>query len=244
MNEKLLALIPARLQATRLPRKPMLDIAGKPMIVHVAERVREAGLGRTVVCTDAEEIAAVVRKAGFEAVLTRADHPSGSDRIFEALSLTDPEGKVETIVNIQGDLPLLEPATIHATASLLDDPAVDVGTVCTEHAIDEHYNTPSVVKIVGSRLEPRRVRALYFTRCAAPWGSTHYLHHIGIYAYRRRALEQFVTMPVSPLEACERLEQLRLLEAGFRIDAAIVDKPALGVDTPADLEVIRGLMEK
>lgn len=242
MPEKLLVLIPARLHATRLPRKPLLDIAGKPMIVHVAERARAAGIGPVAVCTDTEEIAAVVRAAGFEAVLTNPDHPSGSDRIHEALRTYDPNGDVEIVVNVQGDLPTLDPATVHAAASLLDDPAVDVGTAGVENAVDAEYTTPSVVKIVGTRLAPKRLRALYFTRCAAPWGATHYVHHIGLYAYRRQVLDKFIGLPASPLEMCEKLEQLRLLEAGFRIDAALVDKPALGIDTPADLEHVRRLM--
>ena len=237
-----LILIPARLAATRLPGKPLADINGMPMIVHVARRAAEAGLGRAVVATDSVEVARAVEGAGFEVAMTRADHQSGSDRIFEALAALDPGGKVETIINLQGDLPTIDPASIRAALSPLADPAVDIATLGVEISREEEKTNPSVVKIVGSPLSATRLRALYFTRATAPWGDGPLYHHVGIYAYRRAALARFVALPQSALERREKLEQLRALEAGMRIDAAIVDAVPLGVDTPDDLERARALL--
>ena len=237
-----LVLIPARMASTRLPDKPLADIAGRPMIVHVAERATASGLGRVVVATDAGQIAAAVRAAGFEAVMTRSDHQSGSDRIFEALSLLDPEGLVETVVNVQGDLPTIEPATIRAVLQPFEDLAVDIATLGVEIVRDEERTDPNVVKIVGSPVASARLRALYFTRAGAPWGEGPLYHHIGLYAFRRAALEKFVALPPSTLERRERLEQLRALEAGMRIDAEIVEAAPLGVDTPRDLERARDIL--
>jgi 3-deoxy-manno-octulosonate cytidylyltransferase (CMP-KDO synthetase) len=232
-------LIPARMAASRLPGKPLLDIAGLPMIVHVLRRATEADIGRVAVATDTAEIADVVTSHGFEAVMTSPDHPSGSDRIYEALRKLDPDGAVQTIVNVQGDLPTIPPGDIRAAVDLLDDPEVDIATLTTEiHKADEH-TAPSVVKLIGSPVGASRLRALYFTRATAPYGDGPRYHHIGLYAYRRRALERFVGLPPSVLEQREKLEQLRALEAGMRIDAAIVDSVPLGVDTPADLETAR-----
>ncbi|MFI0844055.1 3-deoxy-manno-octulosonate cytidylyltransferase [Mesorhizobium sp. IMUNJ 23232] len=239
---KNLILIPARMASTRLPGKPLADIAGKPMIVHVAMRAAESGLGRVVVATDTQVVADAVRANGFEAVMTRVDHESGSDRIFEALSALDPQGQVDTVINVQGDLPTIEPATIAAALSPLEDPAVDIGTLGVEIVRDEERTNPNVVKIVGSALASKRLRALYFTRATAPWGDGPLYHHIGLYAYRRAALARFVSLPPSPLEKREKLEQLRALEAGMRIDAAIVGAVPLGVDTPEDLERARELL--
>jgi 3-deoxy-manno-octulosonate cytidylyltransferase (CMP-KDO synthetase) len=239
---KNLILIPARMASTRLPGKPLADIAGKPMIVHVAMRAAESGLGRVVVATDTQAVAEAVRANGFEAVMTRVDHESGSDRIFEALSALDPQGQVDVVINVQGDLPTIEPATIAAALSPLDDPAVDIGTLGVEIVREEERTNPNVVKIVGSTLASRRLRALYFTRATAPWGDGPLYHHIGLYAYRRAALARFVALPPSPLEKREKLEQLRALEAGMRIDAAIVGAVPLGVDTPHDLERAREIL--
>ncbi|MBS3648659.1 3-deoxy-manno-octulosonate cytidylyltransferase [Pseudaminobacter sp. 19-2017] len=237
-----LILIPARMASTRLPGKPLADIAGKPMIVHVAERAAESGLGRVVVATDTVEVADAVRAHGFEAVMTRVSHESGSDRIFEALSAVDPRAEVEFVINVQGDLPTVEPATIAASVSLLDDPSVDIGTLGVEIDRDEERTNPNVVKIVGSPLTPSRLRALYFTRATAPWGEGPHYHHIGLYAYRRAALARFVALQPSALEKRERLEQLRALEAGMRIDVSLVDSVPLGVDTPEDLERAREML--
>ncbi len=241
---KNLILIPARMASTRLPGKPLADIAGKPMIVHVADRATESGLGRVVVATDTESVADAVRAHGYEAVMTRIDHESGSDRIFEALSALDPRGEVDVVINVQGDLPTIEPATIAAALSPLADPAVDIGTLGVEITRDEERTNQNVVKIVGAALSPIHLRALYFTRATAPWGPGPLFHHIGLYAYRRGALTRFVKMPPSPLEKREKLEQLRALEAGMRIDVAIVDSVPLGVDTPKDLERAREILSR
>jgi 3-deoxy-manno-octulosonate cytidylyltransferase (CMP-KDO synthetase) len=238
-----LVLIPARMAATRLPGKPLLDIAGQPMIVHVARQAAAAGIGRVAVATDTPEIAAAVTAHGFEAVMTRADHPSGSDRIYEALCKLDPAGAVRTIVNVQGDLPTIPPGDIGAAVRLLDDASVDIGTLAAVIRRDEEHSNPSVVKLIGSQLDAARLRALYFTRATAPYGDGPRYHHIGLYAYRRAALERFVRLPPSPLELREKLEQLRALETGMRIDAAIVDSVPLGVDTPEDLETARRILQ-
>ncbi|WP_315918537.1 3-deoxy-manno-octulosonate cytidylyltransferase [Mesorhizobium sp. SP-1A] len=237
-----LILIPARMASTRLPGKPLADIAGAPMIVHVARRAAESGLGRVVVATDTSAVAEAVRAAGFEAAMTRADHESGSDRIFEALTAIDPDGSVDTVVNVQGDLPTIEPELIGAALKPFEDPAVDIATLGVEITRDEEKTNPNVVKIVGSPRSQTRLRALYFTRATAPWGEGPLYHHIGLYAYRRAALERFVTLKPSPLEKRERLEQLRALEAGMRIDAEIVRSVPLGVDTPEDLERARQIL--
>ena len=218
-----LVLIPARMASTRLPGKPLAEIAGLPMIVQVALRAVEADIGRVVVATDTEAVAEAVRRAGFEAVMTRADHPSGSDRIHEALSMVDPDGRAEIVVNVQGDLPTIEPATVRAALRPLEDPATDIATLAAEIIREEERTNPSVVKVVGSPLTGSRMRALYFTRATAPYGAGPLYHHIGLYAYRRAALERFVSLPPSPLERRESLEQLRALEAGMRIDVEIVD---------------------
>jgi 3-deoxy-manno-octulosonate cytidylyltransferase (CMP-KDO synthetase) len=239
-----LVLIPARMAATRLPGKPLLDIAGLPMIVHVLRRAEATQIGRVAVATDTAEIASVVIAHGGEAVMTRPDHPSGSDRIYEALCKLDPRGEIEAIINLQGDLPTIPPQDVRAALALLEDPDVDIGTLAAEIRKDEEHTNPSVVKLVGSPLGGRRLRALYFTRATAPYGDGPRYHHIGLYAYRRAALERFVSLPPSTLERQEKLEQLRALEAGMRIDAAIVGSVPLGVDTPADLETAREMLAK
>ena len=237
-----LVLIPARMASTRLPGKPLADIAGKPMIVHVAARAAESGLGRVVVATDTQAVADAVRSNGFEAVMTRPDHESGSDRIFEALEKLDPRGEVEIVVNVQGDLPTIDHETIRAALRPLEEASVDIATLGVEITREDEKNNPNVVKIVGSPLSEVRLRALYFTRATAPWGDGPLYHHIGLYAYRRAALERFVSLKPSPLEKRERLEQLRALEAGMRIDAEIVATVPLGVDTPEDLDRAREIL--
>jgi 3-deoxy-manno-octulosonate cytidylyltransferase (CMP-KDO synthetase) len=237
-----LILIPARMASTRLPGKPLADIAGAPMIVHVMRRAAAAHLGEVVVATDSEPVMAAVEKAGGRAVMTSADHASGSDRIFEALAAIDPEHRAGIVVNVQGDLPTLAPADIKAAVALLADQAVDIGTLTAEIKIADERTNPNVVKVVGTPVGPKRLRALYFTRATAPSGEGPLYHHIGLYAYRRDALARFVSLPPSPLERRERLEQLRALEAGMRIDAAIVDSVPLGVDTPEDLARAREIL--
>ena len=237
-----LVLIPARLSATRLPRKPLADIGGTPMIVHVLRRAQAARVGAVAVATDSAEIAAAVEKAGGRAVMTRADHASGSDRIFEALGQLDPHGRAATIVNVQGDLPALMPSDLLAAISPLADPTVDIATIAAEISNPEERTNPNVVKVVGSEVAPGRLRALYFTRATAPFGEGPLYHHIGLYAYRRAALARFIALPPSPLERREKLEQLRALEAGMRIDVALVKSVPLGVDTPEDLELARVML--
>jgi len=241
-DTRTLVLIPARMAATRLPGKPMLDIGGLPMVVHVLRRAEAAGIGRVAVATDTPEIAAAVTAHGGEAIMTRPDHPSGSDRVFEAVGQLDPDGRVETIVNLQGDFPTIHPDNIRAVLEPLTDPAVDLATLAAEIHTDEEANNPNVVKAVGSPVAARRLRALYFTRATAPHGDGPRYHHIGLYAYRRKALQRFVELPPSPLEQQEKLEQLRALEAGMRIDIMIVDTVPRGVDTPADLETARRVL--
>ena len=228
--------------ATRLPGKPLLDIAGLPMIIHVLRRAAAADIGRVAVATDTPEIAAVVAAHGFEAVLTRADHPSGSDRIYEALTRLDPDGTVETVINLQGDFPTILPDNIRAVLGPLADPAVDIATLAAEIHTEEESTNPNVVKVIGTQLGPQRLRALYFTRATAPWGDGPRYHHIGLYAYRRAALERFVRLPPSPLELREKLEQLRALESGMRIDVSIVETVPRGVDTADDLETARRIL--
>jgi 3-deoxy-manno-octulosonate cytidylyltransferase (CMP-KDO synthetase) len=241
-HREILILIPARMGASRLPGKPLAEIAGEPMIVHVWRRAQEAGIGRVAVATDSEAIAACVAKAGGQAVMTRPDHASGSDRIFEALRTVDPACRAEIIVNLQGDLPTLAPADIAAVLPPLADSVVDIATLAAEIADAGERSDPNVVKVVGSPVGPGRLRALYFTRAQAPSGDGPLFHHIGLYAYRRAALARFVSLPPSPLELREKLEQLRALEAGMRIDVTIVASVPLGVDTPADLAQARELL--
>ena len=237
-----LVVIPARMQSTRLPGKPLADINGEPMIAHVWRRAIEADVGRVVVASDSEEINAVIQARGGQAVLTRVDHPSGSDRVFEAVNKVD-RGDVEVILNLQGDLPTLAPETARACLEPVQQAGPDIATIVVEIRLEEERANPNVVKMVGTpTAAPGRLRALYFTRATAPAGEGPLYHHIGIYAYRRRALERFVSLPPSPLELRERLEQLRAHEAGMRIDATIVDTVPLGVDTPADLERARQLL--
>ncbi|WP_296712045.1 3-deoxy-manno-octulosonate cytidylyltransferase [Rhodoblastus sp.] len=243
MTENVLIVIPARLASTRLPDKPLAELCGAPMIVQVFRRAVEAGIGPVLVAADGPEIAAAIRQAGGEAVVTDPDLPSGSDRIFAALQSYDPGRRYDVIVNLQGDLPTIDPASVRASLAPLANPAVDIATLAARIARDEERMDPNVVKAVGSPIGPSRLRALYFTRATAPWGEGDLFHHIGLYAYRRAALERFVALPPSALERREKLEQLRALEAGMRIDVEIVDTVPLGVDTPADLERARKILD-
>jgi 3-deoxy-manno-octulosonate cytidylyltransferase (CMP-KDO synthetase) len=241
-ENRVLIVIPARMASTRLPGKPLIDIAGSAMIVHVLRRAEAAAVGPVVVATDSEAIAACVEKAGGRAVMTSVDHVCGSDRVYEALAAVDPAREYGIIVNLQGDLPTLPPADINAALGPLADPDVDIATLAAAIARPEEKTNPNVVKAVGTPAGPKRLRALYFTRAAAPAGDGPLYHHIGIYAFQRHALDRFVGLPPSALEQREKLEQLRALEAGMRIDVAIVDSVPLGVDTPDDLERARALI--
>ncbi|MEH3126773.1 3-deoxy-manno-octulosonate cytidylyltransferase [Agrobacterium cavarae] len=240
--EKAIVLIPARMASTRLPGKPLADINGKPMIVQVALRAREAGAERIVVAVDDERVFDAVKSAGFDVTMTRNDHQSGSDRIYEALQKADPEGRAEFVINVQGDLPTIEPETIRASLLPMDNPEVDIATLTVPITDEDEKTNPSIVKIVGSPLSQTRLRALYFTRATAPYGNGPLYHHIGLYTYRRAALEKFVSLKPSVLELRESLEQLRALEAGMRIDAEIVRSVPLGVDTQPQLETARKIL--
>lgn len=242
MSEPLI-LIPARMASTRLPGKPLADIHGLPMIVHVWRRAREANAGRVAVAAAEKEIAEAVTRAGGEAVLTSPDHPSGSDRIFEAMTRLDGERRHDVVINLQGDLPTLDPALVRAVAAASRSSGADIATLATEIRDDSERTNPSVTKAVVALDGADQGRALYFTRATAPWGEGPLYHHIGIYAYRRAALERFVKLPPSPLEMREKLEQLRALEAGMTIVVKIVDAAPLGVDTPADLERARARLD-
>lgn len=242
MSAAPLVLIPARMASTRLPGKPLADIAGEPMIVHVMRRAHEAAVGRVVVATDSIEVAEVIEAAGGEVVMTRADHPSGSDRIQEAASIIDKTGVHDITVSLQGDLPTVSARLVRQVVALAADPDIDIATAAVEITDADERTNPNVVKVVGSPLAADRMRALYFTRATAPHGEGPLYHHIGLYAYRRAALDRFVSLPPSVLEQRESLEQLRALEAGMRIDVALVDEVPLGVDTPEDLEQARRLL--
>ncbi|MGH6923058.1 MAG: 3-deoxy-manno-octulosonate cytidylyltransferase [Propylenella sp.] len=237
-------IIPARLSSTRLPRKPLADIGGRPMIVRVVERALAADIGPVFVAVDSREIADALDGCGARAILTRPDHHSGSDRIFEALGILDPDGRHDVVVNVQGDFPTAAPAAISASLGPLSDSAVAIGTLAGEIVLDEERTNPNVVKVIGTPVAEDRLRALYFTRATAPWGEGPLYHHCGIYAYRREALQRFIALPPSALEVRERLEQLRALEAGMRIDVTVIDEVPFGVDAPADLERARALLAR
>ncbi|MFP1130197.1 3-deoxy-manno-octulosonate cytidylyltransferase [Asticcacaulis sp. W401b] len=232
-------LIPARMASTRLPNKPLADLNGEPMIVAVWRRAMEADLAPVWVATDTPDIAEAIRAVGGNAVMTKPEHPSGSDRIYEAITRIDPDRQYDILLNVQGDLPTVAPETIRAVFEPLKDAEVDIATPVAEIYTDQERNASSVVKMVGTPIAPGRFRALYFTRATAPWGEGPLYHHIGLYGWRRSALERFVTLAPSPLEQREKLEQLRALEHGMRIDAVEVAEVPLGVDTLADLEEAR-----
>ena len=234
-----LVLIPTRMASTRLPGKPLALIKGLPMICHVVDRVLESGIGDPIVATDSDDISRVVEAHGAKAIMTREDHESGSDRIWEAVEKVDPEQHADYIINVQGDLPTVEPETIRQVMMPFDDDTVDMSTLATEITEEDEKTNPNVVKAVGTPVAEGRLRALYFTRATAPHGEGPLFHHIGLYAYRREALERFVNLSPSPLEKREKLEQLRALENGMRIDIQLVQSVPLGVDTPEDLEKAR-----
>ena len=236
-------LIPARMASTRLPAKPLADIGGIPMIVRVWQRAMAAGLGPVVVAAGEAEIVSVIENAGGRAVLTDPDLPSGSDRIWAALQAIDPEGKHDVVVNLQGDLPALDPGQLKTVAQALRRSGADIATLAAPIDNEADKTNPAVVKaVVAWDASGQLGRALYFTRATAPTGEGPLFHHVGLYAYRREALESFVALPPSPLERSEKLEQLRALEAGMSIAVARVDEAPLSVDTPADLERARKIL--
>ena len=236
-----LIVIPARMKATRLPNKPLAMIAGEPMIVQVWRRAMEAKLGEVIVACDGHEIAKAIAAVGGKAVITDPEHPSGSDRVWEVVE-HHPEH--DLIVNLQGDLPTLDPALLKELLLPFENPAVDIATLAAPITRAEEHTNPSVVKVVAALdSQGKTGRALYFTRATAPYGDGVRYHHIGVYAYRRAALKQFVTLKPSPLEIREKLEQLRALEAGMRVDVRVVDTVPLGVDTGEDLERAREILK-
>jgi 3-deoxy-manno-octulosonate cytidylyltransferase (CMP-KDO synthetase) len=238
-------IIPARMGSFRLPGKPMALIAGLPMIVHVLNRALEADLGPVAIACSEEVVAEATRAAGGIAVITDPALPRGSDRVAAALAQLDPDRRHDVVINLQGDLPTLPPQLLHRVLAPLAETGIDVGTLVAPVESTEEAAASSVVKAAcafrdGADLAP----VLYFSRAAIPWGEGPLWHHIGVYAYRRAALERFVALPESPLEIRESLEQLRLLEAGMRIGAARVDIAPFGVDTPADLERARAVLAR
>ncbi len=241
-------ILPARLASVRLPDKPLADIHGHPMIEHVWRRGCEAGVGDVLVASADQEICEVISRAGGRSVLTDPNHPSGSDRIFEALQIIDPNEEVDIVVNLQGDLPILDPALIRIVIDILADGRFDISTLVARITDNQERLNPNVVKAVVSFEKPDAGvgdvgKALYFSRATVPYGDGPLYHHIGIYGYRRAALARFVGLPPSPLETAERLEQLRALENGMAIGVGVVDTIPFGVDTPEDLEKARRLMK-
>lgn len=237
-------LIPARLASTRLPNKPLAEIAGAPMIVHVWRRALLAGVGPVAVACGDSEIAAAVERAGGRAVLTDPAHPSGSDRIHEAIGRLDPGRTHDAVINVQGDLPLLDPMAVRVALAGLADPAIDIATLAAVITDEAALADESVNKVAAGFADPSRpARALYFSKSVIPWGAGPHYEHIGLYAYRRQALERFVALPQGVLEVRERLEQLRALEAGMAVSVSLIDPARLGVqvDTPADLARARAL---
>lgn len=239
-----IVVIPARLASTRLPNKPLADINGKPMIVHMLERGLEADIGPVAVACGDPEIADAVRQAGGRAVLTDPGLPSGSDRVHAAMAELDPERRHDVVVNLQGDFPTLEAGQLRLVVTPLADAGIDIGTLVVPIHSEEEANTASFVKAAVAFQDGQSVApALYFSRQPIPWGDGPRWHHVGIYAYRRAALDRFVSLPPSPLEQRESLEQLRALEAGMRIACARMDYGPFGVDTPADLERARLILK-
>ncbi|WP_026398764.1 3-deoxy-manno-octulosonate cytidylyltransferase [Acetobacter nitrogenifigens] len=245
-----LIVIPARMASTRLPGKPLADIGGRPMILHVLERALASGVGRVVVAAADEEIVACVRNAGGEVVLTDPELPSGSDRAHAAAELLDPERRHKVVVNLQGDLPGLDPQSLRAVLAPLSDDAISIGTLVAPIHDAEEAAADSVVKVAcafqdnGVAGTDAVARALYFSRVAIPWGAGPLWHHVGVYAWRRDALERFVALPESILERREKLEQLRALEAGMAIGCARIPVAPFGVDTPDDLARARRMIER
>jgi 3-deoxy-manno-octulosonate cytidylyltransferase (CMP-KDO synthetase) len=238
-------IIPSRMASTRLPNKPLADINGAPMIVHVLCRALESGIGPVVVACDGEKIAEAVRKAGGQAVLTRPDHPSGSDRIWEALNALPDNGAYDAVINVQGDEPTLDPAHIRLAFAMLGNPEVDIATLAAEIHDEERKKASQVVKpVIDVKPGEKQGRALYFSRQPVPWGEGPLYHHVGLYAYRRDSLARYVASPPSPLELREKLEQLRALSLGMRIEVGIIDDVPMGVDTPEDLEKARKALRK
>ncbi len=240
VNMNPIIIIPARMASTRLPGKPLIDICGEPMIIHVLRQAERADIGPVYVAAGDQEIVEVVGQAGGKALMTDPDLPSGSDRVFQALSIIDKANYHDVVINVQGDLPTIAPGVIRSVVTPLANKNVDIATLVAEIVDVRERNDPNAVKAVAAIPKDEKIgRALLFSRAAVPWGDGEFYHHIGLYAFRRAALESFVSLPQGILEKRENLEQLRALEAGMRIDVALVDTIPDGVDTPADLERAR-----
>jgi 3-deoxy-manno-octulosonate cytidylyltransferase (CMP-KDO synthetase) len=241
MSDQPILIIPARLAAARLPDKPMLDIHGEPMIVHVWRRAIAAGVGPVVVACGDRPIMDAITAVGGRAVLTDPDLPSGSDRVAAALAMVDPDRRHGIVVNIQGDLPMLDPELPGRLAALTRRPGVDMATFALPIDDPVEEMAESIVKVVfePNPDDPRSGRALYFSRLPIPWGPGRRYHHIGLYGFRRAALERFVALPAAAIERRERLEQLRALAAGMHIEVGLIDSPVFGVDTAEDLAAAR-----
>ena len=247
VRENPIILIPARLAARRLPGKPLAEIAGTPMIVHVWRRAVAAEVGPVVVACGDRAIASAIEAAGGRAVMTDPDHPTGSDRIHEAIAHLDPARTFDAVINVQGDLPLLDPAAVRVAFDGLNDPEIDIATLAAVTQDEAALTDTSVNKVVAGFADPTRpARALYFSKAVVPWGAGPHYEHIGLYAYRRAALDRFVGLPRGVLEQREHLEQLRALEGGMRISVSLIEPDRLGVqvDTPADLERARQLFRQ
>lgn len=242
---KPIILIPARMASTRLPGKPLADIGGVPMIVRVWQRAQEANIGPVVVACSEHDVQKAVEAAGGRAVMTNPSLPSGSDRVWAALNAVDRGFEHDLVVNLQGDLPCFDPSMLKAAMDAMVTTGADIGTCAAEIDDDKEGDNPSVVKVVATwDVGQTRGRAHYFTRAKAPWGKGALFHHVGIYVYRREALQRFVNLQPSPLEQREKLEQLRAIEAGMSIAVGRVDEVPLSVDTPADLEKARAAVAK
>ena len=242
-DEDMIILIPARMAASRLPNKPMADIAGKPLIEHVWSAAIKSKLAPVYVATDHKDIFDHITAIGGNVVMTKPSHPSGSDRIYEAISKIDPDGNYQKLINLQGDLPTITTSAIEKLAQLLNQQRCELATLVSR-ASDDEITKPQVVKAVMSWHEDDMTgRAHYFSREAVPHNATDYWHHIGLYGWQRSALEKFVSLPPSPLEPTEKLEQLRAIEAGMIVEAAQIDEAPGGVDTMEDLNAIRALFD-
>lgn len=239
-----LIIIPARLSSSRLPQKPLALIGDKPLVLHVLERGLEANIGRVVVACDDEKIASIVKNAGGEVCLTDPALPSGSDRVYAAANIIDPQEDYDVIINLQGDMPFIDPQVIKYSFEPLQNENVDIATLAVRLNDEERKNNPSIAKIAMIEgKNPNIQQALYFSRSVIPHGATTHYHHIGLYSYRRQALKTFVHHPPSPLELAEKLEQLRALEAGLRIDVCIVEASPFEVNTPEDLKESQELVK-
>jgi 3-deoxy-manno-octulosonate cytidylyltransferase (CMP-KDO synthetase) len=239
-----IVMIPARLAATRLPGKPLAEIGGTPMIVHVWRRAVAASLGPVVVACGDPAIADVIEAAGGRAVLTDPGLPTGSDRVHAAITRLDPGRTHDAVVNVQGDMPMIDPAAIRLAFEALAEPETDIATLAAVIDDPAMLTQDHVNKVVAGFADAARpARALYFSKLPVPWGEGPHYEHVGLYAYRREALDRFVALPQGVLERRERLEQLRALEAGMRISVRLIGPDQHGgqVDTPADLERARRL---